>query len=506
MPLQRYVRSLARIAMAGTALALLAGCAKEPLQVDRNRPPHTFVVAAPGSSIVADTLDASYRVHLYWRGEDPDGYVAGFLWAFDDSSIAAFRYTTKTDSIFALTVNDSAQIASGSQLLGVSRVHTFFVRAVDNLGEADPNLATWNRRRYRASTIPPKVTFVGGLPSGIGIDTLTDGAPFTVCWQGNDSDGVVSLYKFDVGAYGSTLRTDTCAVFNDPGTPGSVGLSSGLYTMTVTAVDNANAVGKTQFLFVANHDPETWFEPRGAAVGHYIQPYKEGAPSGQQGTFADGDTVPYRSTVWFTWSGEDTSGGESDVITGWSLGLRNGTRNGAEPYVIGFLDTLSQGPPLVRFKTNDPTVLGPLGYTSLILDSLDTGIGMVMLAAARDGSNRSDGTPASFRFNCNFRPELRGELAVADTVATVDLAVGPEDCKVIYWISYDFEDGQTGKTRVTLDSIFQDSFTRPDQFAIYPNRKFLSLAPTNPHSAKVRVFDRAGLESAEALSISFNVP
>ena len=506
MPLQRYVRSLARIAMAGTALALLAGCAKEPLQVDRNRPPRTYVVAAPGSAIVADTVTASYRLHLYWRGEDPDGYVAGFLWAFDDSGISAFRYTTKTDSIFELTVNDSSEIAGGSQVLQVSRVHTFFVRAVDNLGKADPNLAIWNRRLYRASTIAPKVRFVGGLPSGIGLDTLSDGAPFHVCWTGNDSDGVVRLYKYDVGAYSSALRADTCAYFNDPAVPGSVGLSSGLYAMTVTAVDNANAVGNTQFLFVENHDPETWFEPKGAPVGHYIQPFLEGNRVDSAGTFAEGDTVPYRSTVWFTWDAEDVTGGETNVVTGWSLNLRNGTRNNAEPYTIGFLDTLSQGPPLVRFKTNNPDVLGPLGFTNLILDSLDARYNMFLRAASRDGSNRADGTAAAFRFNCNRRPELRGELAVADTFAMVDLSVGPEDCKVIYWISYDFEDGQTKDARVTLDGLQVRLVHTEDQFIIVPNRIFQALAPSNPHSAKVVVLDRAGYASEQALTILFNVP
>ncbi len=509
MPLQRYVRSLARIAMAGIGFSLLAGCAKDPLQVDRNRAPRTYVVAAPGSAVVRDTMTASYRVHLYWRGEDPDGYVAGFLWAFDDSSIGRFRYTTKTDSIFELTVNDSALVAGGSQLLGVSRIHTFFVRAVDNLGKADPDLAVWNRRLYRASTFPPTVRFVGQYPSdpsGNVIDTLTDGGPFTVCWSGSDSDGVVTRYKYDVGAYSSGLRTDSCAVFNDPTVSGSVGLGSGLYSMTVTAVDNANAVGRNSFFFVVNHDPETWFEPKGSPIGHYIQPFLEGSAVNIQGTFADGETVPYRSTIWFTWDGEDVTGGESNIITGWNLNLRNGTRNNGEPYTIGFLDEISPGPPPIRFKTNDPSVVGPLGFTSLILDSLDAGPNMYMLTASRDGSNRTDGTPAAFRFNCNYHPELRGSLTVADTLAVVDPAIGLENCKVIYWTSYDFEDGQTVGARVVLDGQSVRLLSNRDQFIVVPDRTFQALLSVNPHSVTVRVIDRAEFESVNTLSIQFDVP
>src|SRR5437867_8043298 len=281
MFLRRVARSLPHVAMAGTALWLLAGCAKEPLRVDRNRPPRTFIVAAPVDSSISHNVSAvSYRLHLYWRGEDPDGYVTGFLWSFDDSSIGDFRYTTRTDSTFEVVVNDSSAVAGGSTLLGVSRFHTFYVRAVDNLGKADPNLAIFNRTTYKASTFPPKVRFIGGLPSVNGIDTLSDGAPFTVCWTGNDSDGVVVLYKFDVGAYSSPLSTNSCAAINNPNTPGSVALSSGLYSFTVTAVDNAYATGKTTFLFVVNHDPETWFEPKGSPIGHFRQPFLEGTATG----------------------------------------------------------------------------------------------------------------------------------------------------------------------------------------------------------------------------------
>src|SRR5689334_13549237 len=143
MPLRRYARSLARIVVAGLALVLLGSCAKTPLRVDRNRPPRTFLVAAPIDSTIshptATGVSYSYRVHLYWRGEDPDGYVVGFLWAFDDSSVGKLRYTTKTDSIFDLTVNDSTDITGGSTMIGATKYHTFYIKAVDNLGKADPN-------------------------------------------------------------------------------------------------------------------------------------------------------------------------------------------------------------------------------------------------------------------------------------------------------------------------------------------------------------------------------
>src|SRR5690349_5226608 len=277
MPLRRYFWSLACLAMAGVTVALFTSCAKTPLIVDRNRPPHTFLVAAPLDSTVAHPtatgVSYSYRVHLYWRGEDPDGYVVGFLWAFDDSSAGHYHFTTKTDSIFDLTVNDTTDITGGATIIGTSRFHTFFIKAVDNLGKPDPNLAVFNRTTFKASTIQPHVQFIGGLPSGIGIDTLSDGQPFHVCWTGDDSDGVVIQYKVDVGSFTGPLTTNTCQSFNDPSDPNSIPLGSGVYTLTLTAVDNALAVGKTNFLFVVNHDPETWFEPKGAPIGYYFPPF-----------------------------------------------------------------------------------------------------------------------------------------------------------------------------------------------------------------------------------------
>src|SRR5467141_2585304 len=179
MPLQRFARSLGCVAMAGIALAFQGSCAKNPLRLDKNRPPRTYLVAAPIDSTIshpaATGVSYSYRVHMYWRGEDPDGYVVGFLWAFDDSSAGRLHYPTKTDSIFDLTVNDSTDITGGATIIGSTRFHTFFIRAVDNLGKPDPNLIIFNRTTFKASTIRPHVRFIGGIPSGLGIDTLSEG-------------------------------------------------------------------------------------------------------------------------------------------------------------------------------------------------------------------------------------------------------------------------------------------------------------------------------------------
>ena len=496
MPASDTWRNLARVVVAVVcSVGFMTSCAKDPLRVDRNRPPQTFLVSAP-----AESASASYRIHLYWRGEDPDGYVAGFLWSWDDSSVSAFRFTTKTDSIFNLTVNDSATLVSGTSQTQPStvRAHTFFIRAVDNLGKADPTLAVFNRRVYNATTVKPTVRFVGAIPSGVAADTLRDGEPFKVCWTGSDVDGYVAYYRYDIGPHSTGLSTDTCAVFNDASDPKSLPLTSGVYTLTVTAIDNAFAAsdpGVGKIFLVVNRDPETWIEPRGGfPKGYYIQHFNHGQEVNIPGEFAPGDTIPYRSTVWWNWGGADPDGGPDSCISGWSVGLFPGTRDNFEPYVIGFLDQLS---PTQRFTTNNPSILGPLGFTSQILDSLDAGP-MLFRVTSRDCSGRLDGTPASFAFYCNRAPVLTA-------IGYEDVAPNGVPSKRIFWTSEDVEDGLTKEAQITLDGIERTQTLFYEQEIIIPESRFIPLSPLNPHSVSVRVKDRAGIFSENTLSVQFNV-
>ena len=495
-------------------LGALVSCAKDPVRVDRNRPPQTFLVAAP-----AESAQASYRIHLYWRGEDPDGYVAGFLWSWDDSSIGAYRFTTKTDSIFELTVNDSATLfgGSGQTQPGQVKAHTFFIRAVDNLGKADPRPSIFNRRIYNASTEKPSVRFVGSVPSGAEVDTICDNTPLTICWTGSDVDGYVSYYRWDVGVFSSPLQTDTCATFNDPNTPGSVPLISGVYTVTVTAVDNAFARSDPgsggRSLIVVNYDPDTWLLDAASApsadnaVGHYIQHYQDGNLVNIRGTFAEGDTVPFRSTVWWEWTGRDRdcelAPGEGPPygITGYAAVLR-GTRNGGDPYIIGFRDFLcvAANGDTVRFTTNDPDkVANECGFTDLVLDSLDAGHNMVFNVASRDRAGRADGTPASFTFNCNFPPR-----AVSFTVEP-DSLPGLGRVLRFRWEGKDPEDGITKGAELFLDDQERSTTNQFEQEKVIPESQFKLYSGSNPHNVSLRVIDRAGYYSEETLSVTFNV-
>ena len=533
MPLRRLVRSLAGAALPVAALALLTSCAKDVVRLDRNRPPQTFIVAAPldSSGVPTEAVKSSYRVHLYWRGEDTDGYVVGFLWAFDDSSLGTAHYTTKTDSIFDLLVNDSTAF-TGEQTPGYNKYHTFYIRAVDNLGKADQAITVFNRRTFNAQTLPPVVRFAGGLPShrkvtvwiGPGpldsntvevTDTLADKTPFHVCWTARDPDNPPSYgvphYRFTVGTYVSSISSDTCAFFNDPSSPKSIGLASGLYTMTVKAFDVANAVGDSTFIFVVNYDPDTWFLPRDPPpIGHFIQPFLGGSKLDVplEGTFRPGDTVPYRSTVWWEWDGSDTNGGETNCLSGWSLFLV-GSRNNGEPYTTGFRHDLGPISPDVLFKTNNPAVVGPAGFIDLILDSLDAipAGSMQIVARSRDCSGRVDGTPAIFPFGCNFSPVL--DSVSVDSVCAINSETGGVEKHVrVSWFDHDYEDGRTTFTRITIDGTQNKDLSQGEQQFLIPLSTFTRLSPgATEGTVKISVSDRAGQrQSNDPIEVRFPLP
>ena len=513
MPDFRARLRLARMAvLALGCVAALASCGKDPLRVDRNRPPQTYLVGAP-----AESASASYRLHLYWRGEDADGYITGFLWSWDDSTVGSFRFTTKTDSVFELDVNDSLTLVGGTgqQQPGQTKNHTFYIRAVDNLGKADPGLAIFNRRVIQASTQVPIVRFVGGFPAATPplLDTLCDHTPFKICWTGSDPDGYVKYYRWDVGVFSSGFSTDTCAVFNDSSDPTSTSLVNGLYTFTVTAVDNALSLsnpavgGRT--LFVVNHDPETRILPDPSSAdprpaGFYQAPFELGFPVVERWVrFYEGETIPYRSKVYFKWFGFDDACDVPSAIASYSATLR-GSRNNFEPYITGFFDVLcvSATGDTIRFTTNEPDkVSRECGFSTLVLDSLDAMNGAIFSVASRDRSGRSDGTPATFRFNCNLVPHVAN--------LTVQHVPTSPPSKMFCWEGIDPEDGLTMDAVLHLDDLLTQNVEgtplEPVQCVTIPESTFRGLAPSNPHKVTVQVRDRAGALSPEILTVTFDI-
>src|SRR6266478_457334 len=136
-------------------LGFVSGCrgALSP-NVDRDRPPETWLTAAPQDTVTIHRSDRGIdipvihtipiRFHMYWAGSDQDGAVVGYFWAVVETlpqpipgtffipplpapRTSQYRFTTRTDSTFTFNVSEFAP----------DRQHAFFIFAVDDKGKGD---------------------------------------------------------------------------------------------------------------------------------------------------------------------------------------------------------------------------------------------------------------------------------------------------------------------------------------------------------------------------------
>ncbi|HCV42142.1 MAG TPA: hypothetical protein DGH68_01565, partial [Bacteroidetes bacterium] len=119
------MKRVAAYIVAGVVLLLWASCNEKIADNPAvNKTPRTFLWLYPDSTISVGVS----RQHLQWWGEDPDGFVRGYLFAFTPSRAAhtpspdTLRYTwvTKTDTLMHFPLDT------------LFRYFTVFVRSVDN--------------------------------------------------------------------------------------------------------------------------------------------------------------------------------------------------------------------------------------------------------------------------------------------------------------------------------------------------------------------------------------
>ena len=280
--------------------ALLAfGCERDDsVSFDRNRPPETFITQGPENSIDDDPTDLFYRAHLFWRGEDRDGTIAGFRFAIDDTSDPGkWTFTTKTDSVFRFPV---AEVGS--------KEHLFLIRAVDDLGKQDPTPDTLRFESF--TTGPPEVHYTSIIVNGqnfiyTGRDTVQVMSTITVCWTGADPDGDIIGWesKFDAEPeYRFHARSDTCR------TEGP--LAAGKHTLIVRGIDDAGAKSTTvaRATIQVNFDPVTTID-RNSIVSYLPRPWV--SPDDTLWVdFVEGehDTLPGNGFLHFCWSATDIDG------------------------------------------------------------------------------------------------------------------------------------------------------------------------------------------------------
>jgi hypothetical protein len=178
------------VAVAGGDTVAAADTTFATLRVP-NEPPMTHATHAPPQGNV---------VHFLWTGSDPDGVVTGFRWRLSDNGLDGavdvadtlglpWHATTATDSVFTVSADQPGDLpdpdVGGPTLF--AQVHTFWIKAVDNRGAADPTPAFIT---FTAVSEAPEVT-VSVLPAG---GAMPDGCfgvslPARFAWTASDPDG-----------------------------------------------------------------------------------------------------------------------------------------------------------------------------------------------------------------------------------------------------------------------------------------------------------------------------
>jgi len=208
-----------------------------------NLPPDSFIFI---QSVGNDTLNPQRSVQMiHWDGRDPDGFVKGYYYTWQDDPVDAdWTYTTEQSQLFAL------------EIIGADTQYTFQVKAVDNLGLADPTPAM---QLFPIINSAPEIEW--------SVNSRIPDTTFTVAsfsWQAADPDGDLTIAHFE---YALDEPADWHKI---PGFSRTVtinadsGLTAGDHVFYIRAVDIAGATSET----IRMPEATTWHvkEPK----GHYL--------------------------------------------------------------------------------------------------------------------------------------------------------------------------------------------------------------------------------------------
>jgi len=179
---------IAFVALLGVTLV---GCVDNGGDLLKNQDPTVWLSSAPPEGTVSN-----YTVHMYWGGWDPDGEIHYYEWAVTDNETGVFdpadttgadkwHKVLRNDSTFLFTADVLADSAGTdpNRLLPIDfiRSHTFFLRAVDNLGLSSRTPAY---RSFTSRTLSPVVDIV--VPTTRGSTPAQVPPISTFQWIGKD--------------------------------------------------------------------------------------------------------------------------------------------------------------------------------------------------------------------------------------------------------------------------------------------------------------------------------
>ncbi len=155
------------------ALIFFNGCKKDDLK--DNLAPETITAVEAFNLTGENRLNS--LVTLRWYGTDPDGYVIGYEFSFDQET---WYFTENQDSTFLFS------ITAGSDTLDID----FYIRAIDNEYKADASPAYL---KIPLKNTPPEVAFNEDLiPSDTSFNLIT------LTWDATDADGNETLKQLQL--------------------------------------------------------------------------------------------------------------------------------------------------------------------------------------------------------------------------------------------------------------------------------------------------------------------
>jgi hypothetical protein len=463
MSFRRLAASALAVALIGIPLAamlFLTGCRKqEKVFVDSNLAPNTRLTSAPGP-----LEQANYRVHLYWDGTDPDGYVVAYHFAWDDTvppygaPNSPWFMTPRNDSLFKALIDT----------VGETKRHTFYVRAVDNEGKLDPSPA---RIRFDAYTVRPVIQYLyrvdgpmdpnQGDPDPTARDTVLMRTPVTFVWDGFDPDGLGAPVSFSY-----RLDSNPDSPFTDTTTVTLPTVGSGTHFFYVKAKDETGAENfPKSYKFVMNFEPDSEITEPTDWSGEYVVP--------------DGDTIWFR---WVVRDKEQIEGvpGESGVEQIW-ISLDN-------DFLKGITVNDTTGEYLSEWYFTSNTSLADSHY----IESRNSPQGGNAPHIFEIRSRDVEGTFERTSQNPDDRERFTFYYNKPPTSQVVFPAPGQTVCPEfeVLWEGVD-EDGEVGAFQYVLDpqsNAYRVCQVLPDQECT--SREYAVEA--GPHQFRVRAQDNAG--------------
>ncbi|MCK4547298.1 MAG: hypothetical protein KAW17_07640 [Candidatus Eisenbacteria sp.] len=178
-------------------LLLVCGCTQSEFGNEiPNQAPETLLSSAPPHAGIT-----SFSVDISWFGNDSDGQVVGYYFAWEDTT--RWQWTTGTGSTFAVTADSC--VPSSDDWSHYASFHTFWIKAVDDGGMHDPTPA---HRSFTAETVAPQTTITRG-PCDRNYCSAT-GSNILFEWTSFDPDeGTVDSFYYKINPGGIMLAVDS---------------------------------------------------------------------------------------------------------------------------------------------------------------------------------------------------------------------------------------------------------------------------------------------------------